>query len=354
MTSSPNDNVTDKINILTYNFFIRPPGINNNGNDYKDKRIDMFCHSALSFYDIVCFQEMFSFGSSRRQKVIDLAQQSGFPYFKASRIPCFVTGIDGGLLMLSRYPMVRTDELVFTSGVMSDRFSYKGCLYAKINIRDNFHFHIFTTHTQASYENDLPLSDVSVQARLKQFSEIRAFMDQNLVNKPAGEPVFFLGDLNVNGRVTKFENDNRSSNEYLAMYQILCEGSYESSNSTTLNEKSVSKSLVFKDLLKEKFGYHPITYGDFKEDGDGTAIAKEKVLTLKMDQLSCLSLDYIFLLDESKNKDNNNNSNNTLFKAEVANLHIEEMNNEIPTQDFPCTQLSDHYGVSAQILVKKL
>ena len=45
-----------------------------------------------------------------------------------------MTPLDGGLLTLSRFPIVDSDFLVFKRGVFSDWLSRKGVLYSKIDI----------------------------------------------------------------------------------------------------------------------------------------------------------------------------------------------------------------------------
>jgi endonuclease/exonuclease/phosphatase family metal-dependent hydrolase len=49
---------------------MRPPGIKNNQDDYKDERLGDILRE-IEKYDIVCFQEMFGWGSSRRDKLIE-------------------------------------------------------------------------------------------------------------------------------------------------------------------------------------------------------------------------------------------------------------------------------------------
>lgn len=49
-----NEQERHEINLLTYNFFIRPPLINNKGNDYKDARIKIISKRMAKF-DIISF-----------------------------------------------------------------------------------------------------------------------------------------------------------------------------------------------------------------------------------------------------------------------------------------------------------
>ncbi|KAJ9062611.1 hypothetical protein DSO57_1008905 [Entomophthora muscae] len=335
----------DKVNLLSYNFFLRPPGIKNNGSDYKEDRLKAFCSSRLPLYDVICFQEVFAFGSTRRSRLIEAGIKTGLLYHVASKRPCIFTGIDGGLLILSRYPIVKCASVKFKPGIHSDALANKGALYARIKVRDNFHIHVFNTHTQASYSSNPTLEDKDVQIRLEQIIELRKFIDQNLVSKPAGEPVFLLGDFNVNSRIPGADNLNASSAEYLAMVQILCEGYHNAEDSDI---EAGARSRVFKDLLFEKNGYHPVTYADVDESD--TQLPLETCLTHPGDLKSKQSLDYIFQLEEIPIKEK---GEGVSFRAEVSSIHVEQLFVDQESQD-KFTQLSDHYGVTAQVSIHEL
>jgi len=57
-------------------------------------------------------------------------------YHAFSDPPSFFSGYatDGGLVILSRFPIVESSFGPFPYGVLSDSLSYKGVLYAKILI----------------------------------------------------------------------------------------------------------------------------------------------------------------------------------------------------------------------------
>lgn len=109
--------------LLTYNFFMRPPLIKNNFSDYKEFRLEYFIRNVLKEYDIICLEEMFQFGSSRRTRLLEAARKEGFNYSLTS--PCntvFNLAIDGGLVMLSKFPIKERDIFIYPSGVHSDRY----------------------------------------------------------------------------------------------------------------------------------------------------------------------------------------------------------------------------------------
>lgn len=70
--------------------------------------------------------------------MISIAQHSGFPYHAKSSLPGLFTGkmTDGGMLTLSRFPILESEFKPYTLGVFSDSISNKGVLYTKILIKD--------------------------------------------------------------------------------------------------------------------------------------------------------------------------------------------------------------------------
>ena len=56
-----------KIKLLTYNFFLRPPPIKTNEDDYKEERLQDF-FQYLPDFDIICFQEVFGSFHDRKKK----------------------------------------------------------------------------------------------------------------------------------------------------------------------------------------------------------------------------------------------------------------------------------------------
>jgi endonuclease/exonuclease/phosphatase family metal-dependent hydrolase len=141
----------NEIRILNYNIFIRPPLIKNNEDDWKDERLDDFIKE-MHNYDIICLQEMFSSFSFRKLKLISEAVKQGFFFYVESDTPSMTSMclVDGGLLILSRFPIVNYCYSGYSDGVDVDQFVNKGALYAQIRVRDS-NLHLFVTHLQASY-----------------------------------------------------------------------------------------------------------------------------------------------------------------------------------------------------------
>jgi hypothetical protein len=55
-------------------------------------------------------------------------------HYAVPDVPSFFSGYatDGGLLILSRFPIIEQEFCPYPYGVVSDALSYKGVLYAKI------------------------------------------------------------------------------------------------------------------------------------------------------------------------------------------------------------------------------
>jgi endonuclease/exonuclease/phosphatase family metal-dependent hydrolase len=140
-----------RIRVLTYNLFLRPPPVKNNESDWKDERLIDFLQE-IDNYDILCLQEVFEILSDRRHELIRIASKAGFFFYCKAPIPSFFSKftIDGGLLILSRFPIISSEFIPFDYGVLSDALSYKGFIYAHIKIADA-DLVLFNLHAQASY-----------------------------------------------------------------------------------------------------------------------------------------------------------------------------------------------------------
>ena len=187
------------IRMLTYNIFLRPPPIKNNDNDWKDERLEDFCKQIYNF-DIVCLQEMFGAFNSRKQSMIRAATKSGFFFYVDTTSPSFLSKylIDGGLVIFSRFPIVKYSFTQFRYGVIADSLAQKGVLYAKIQVKDTF-LHVFTTHLQASYmDSGESHFEVSCETRMAQLKQINMIMGSILKEEyNVKDKILLCGDFNV-------------------------------------------------------------------------------------------------------------------------------------------------------------
>jgi len=343
-----------KVRMLTYNIFLRPPGIKNNLSDHKNARHAIFGENYLKSFDIVALQEMFSYGSSRLSRMVHFAKKYGFEYYVSSPSrSVFNAQVDGGLMIMSKYPIVRTDKMTFKRGVHSDRFSAKGAIYAKIALTSNFSVHVFTTHLQSTNDRYPSLMDPSVTARLRQVTMLKEFIDECTRNKAPHEPIILLGDMNTNARMRSTEHGKESSEEYQMLKKILKgdvlkspsnEAGPSPPQSPTSSNTSVAEPIRYKinDLAYDAYGHHPITYGDVVE---GTKTPKETVLTLPEDLGTACCLDYIFWMNAATQPDLG--QQNAGYKIEKNSTSIQRF----LVEGAPFTQISDHYGVATDLLI---
>eukprot|EP00834_Sanchytrium_tribonematis_P005102 NODE_288_length_10680_cov_0.431245.p5 type:complete len:285 gc:universal NODE_288_length_10680_cov_0.431245:1540-686(-) len=236
--------------ILTQNIYIRPPLISSNNGDFKDQRLNEF-KKVLVDYDIVCLQEMFGSFSSRRKNLVEYAFSIGFKYHAVGPDRRIFRGklIDSGLVILSRFPILETKSIQYSSALNPDKLSAKGALFIKIEIQGN-PLYVFNTHLQASYNLHLHEDSPVVLTRKIQLQQFKLFIKNNIQAK---DKVVVCGDFNVNSLLHDFE------------YQTL------------------NKSVPMADAVLQFFKHHPVTFYPWEYRFKGNVATEEKE-----------SLDYIF------------------------------------------------------------
>ena len=109
---------------------------------------------------------------------------------------------DGGLIILSTYPIIAASGFVYTESRGADSLANKGALYARINLapaskREDCYIHVFVTHAQATRKNN-PAG--CAQVRKAQFKELKKFIEKATAGKDGkydGYPIVLMGDFNV-------------------------------------------------------------------------------------------------------------------------------------------------------------
>lgn len=146
-----------------------------------------------------------------------------FFYWAVSDPPSLFAGspVDGGLAILSKYPILYSKFESYKLGILSDSASDKGSLHCKILV-NNCIVNIFNTHLQATYHNqiDNALKVLTIMTRLRQF-EVLAERIQKIVDKQNPEDhelVLITGDLNTDGRRTY---NNLDFSEYKVFFVII-------------------------------------------------------------------------------------------------------------------------------------
>jgi len=348
MIRDPRDNLCPRkgIRILTYNIFLRPPIVKNNVSDYKDERLEDFV-KLIYDYDIICLQEMFGLLNSRLHELIYLASKQGFFYFVTVNSPGMIgkSIADGGLVILSRFPITHKVFVPFRYGVLSDSLAEKGLLYARIKIKSTI-LHLFTAHVQASYLDSTESQfEISFNTRLSQIEQVNKFIFDILgkVKYEISEKIILCGDFNVDSLQYKYKKPPFSSskddlnNEYDYLIAALSKNNFK-----------------IRDCFFHHKKYHPATYAERYDDPNEV----ETVLTCEEDVSSNQSLDYIFEIFINS-EDYKNEKKKSLY-IDGESLKVEKFivdsyvnliqRDVIVKRDH--TQLSDHYGVSVLLNYK--
>lgn len=168
-------------------------------------------------YDIIGLQEVWS---PRYQQVESHAKQKGLHVVGSSQASfknmLGLRVFGGGLMIISKYPIEASRELVFDKGVASDGFVTKGVLYAKVKIGASY-VHVFNTHMQASYGYEFKESDPYALIRRKQIDQVSSFIAKIALDDD--HPILVMGDFNVNA--IRHPVDGGDSKEYLEMMSSL-------------------------------------------------------------------------------------------------------------------------------------
>lgn len=189
-SSNPN------LRVLTYNVQHLPLDILNkrgSGAHRVQRQVEKFAN-----YDIIALNEVFR--HARRRELIDSMKQVWGDDFHAvmpDQEDVTVFGLDSGLLLLTRFPILEShtltfgnDSLIRERGPIADGYAKKGELHARIGYRSPAgvacDIDCFATH----------LESVDASKREVQYSLLSGF-----IKKHAGprNPILLLGDFNTLG-----------------------------------------------------------------------------------------------------------------------------------------------------------
>ncbi|AUI87501.1 phospholipase [Vibrio azureus] len=154
----------------------------------------------LSGYDVLTLQEAFS---NDREELFDRLSLE-YAYRTDVVGGDSMAMYDGGVVTLSRYPILETDAIVFDHCSGTDCYADKGIVYTKIS-KGGVIYHVFNTHL-ASF--DTPAAH---RLRRLQLGLLRTFMLSKQI--PTNEAVIYAGDFNI--------NKNEDFTEYLLMLATL-------------------------------------------------------------------------------------------------------------------------------------
>ncbi|MFB7511790.1 MULTISPECIES: sphingomyelin phosphodiesterase [unclassified Streptomyces] len=198
---------TPRLKVLTYNTFLFSKTLYPNwGQDHRAKAIP-----AAPFFqsqDVVVVQEAFDNSSSDALKANAAGQ---YPYqtpvMGRSKTGWDATGgayssttpEDGGVAVLSKWPILRKEQYVYKDACGADWYSNKGFVYTVLNVNGT-RVHVVGTHAQSTDPGCS--AGEAAQMRSRQFKAMDAFLDAK--NIPAGEQVIVAGDMNVDSRTPEY------------------------------------------------------------------------------------------------------------------------------------------------------
>ncbi|MFF9850790.1 sphingomyelin phosphodiesterase [Streptomyces litmocidini] len=196
-----------RLKVLTYNTFLMSKTLYPNwGQDHRAQAI-----SAAPFFqgqDVVVLQEAFDNSASDALKANAAGQ---YPYqtpvVGRGKTGWDATGgayssttpEDGGVTILSKWPIVRKEQYVYKDACGADWYSNKGFAYTVLNVNGSL-VHVVGTHAQSTDPGCS--AGEAAQMRSRQFKTIDAFLDAK--NIPANEQVVVAGDMNVDSRTPEY------------------------------------------------------------------------------------------------------------------------------------------------------
>lgn len=186
---------SNTLKVLTYNVFALPVIASDIGTRLKE------LPEHLKGYDAILLQELFSSDSPALLRALS----EEYPY--QTEILKNKNGWNihnGGVAIVSRYPIAQADYFVYPDCTGTDCFADKGFVKAEV-IKDGKAYHLLGTHT-ASFD-----TDAARNIRQIQFQQMRNFVQQQQV--PTFDAVLYGGDFNVNK--LKFPDDYASTQQNL-------------------------------------------------------------------------------------------------------------------------------------------
>ncbi|MFE3068348.1 sphingomyelin phosphodiesterase [Streptomyces sp. NPDC059247] len=206
-TAAPAADGPPRLKVLTYNTFLFSKNLYPNwGQDHRAEAIP-----AASFFqgqDVVVLQEAFDNSASDALKA-NAADRYPYqtPVVGRGKSGWDATGgsysaatpEDGGVTILSKWPVVRKEQYVYKDACGADWWSNKGFAYAVLDVSGT-RVHVVGTHAQST-DPGCSAGEAALM-RSRQFKALDAFLDAK--NIPAGEQVIVAGDMNVDSHTPEY------------------------------------------------------------------------------------------------------------------------------------------------------
>ena len=325
--------------------------------------------------DIVCLQELFGAFSTRRARFLKaLARRCELKcaFMCPLPVPLFSGfAVDGGLAISSRFHASETHWKGYSRGVDSDALSQKGVIHMRVQVPHTqrglqpddkagcsyIPVDVFTTHLQSDYSEKSD-NTPNRQTRSEQVSVLAAFVQQHLSPRAVG---VICGDFNID-KMCPPTLQSKKDDTPGAVADNLSPVSEE----FRVLEKSLRDAVAATHQLYDVFaGQCTPTVGDVNADGT----SRETRLTDATEQCVPKCVDHIFVLEPL------DRSTTAVECKEATVEHLEVCDHDLmtylprtsvltcpktvqvePTDPLygSCSQLSDHYGCSVVLHLRKL
>ncbi|MEV5242379.1 sphingomyelin phosphodiesterase [Streptomyces cinnamoneus] len=201
--------VVPPVKVLSYNAFLMSTSLYPNwGQEHRAKEI-----AAADFFrgnDVVVLQEAFDNAATDHLKSLAADRYPHqTPVVGRTKDGWDATGgnysgtapEDGGVTVLSKWPMLRKEQVVFNDACGADWWSNKGFAYVVLDVGGS-KVHVVGTHLQST-DGGCKAGEAAAD-RSRQLRQIDAFLDAK--NIPANEQVLLAGDLNVDSRSAEYRS----------------------------------------------------------------------------------------------------------------------------------------------------
>lgn len=217
------------IKFLSYKLSFESPLDSLTKTTFSDIKMKNF-YKKMSKYDIICVQSVSSTFSKRRNELIREATRQGFFFSVESQKPgTFSTfGIDSGIIIFSRFPIIKKAYVPFPNSVYSDTTIQKGFVYVKIQIKDQF-IHVLNTELQSN-ESEIKQSSSDTfincfRTRQEQLLILSKFIRQGIIYDEEfhhnDDLIILCGNFNLERIGEKFIEEIKSKGNSMTEYEDL-------------------------------------------------------------------------------------------------------------------------------------
>lgn len=211
---------------------------------------------------VVGIQELF-WGKFNEEEIKSLAKKAGYPYVSFGPeakvkslfglvLNRFNSLVSSGLVLLSKFPIVKESSKTFSQCSTTDCYAAKGIQYVQIKNPQGHYLDVFNTHAQAHSPYEM--------IRISQFEEMAKFIENNR----SSPHVFVIGDFNTNNSI-KYLRSWKKLEQFLSFNSARdCKNSNCDHKGPEVNDYLNEKSLDHIFYMSERhinvsriFSFHP-------------------------------------------------------------------------------------------------